>query len=264
MSNVNFDATNAQLQRLPGYQLALSGKDFGFGFPKGADGLVLPGFRVENARAYARSQGVEISGGQIDQRTGTVNDPNADHWYSDPRVLGPIAVGAATGGALAFGGPAAAAASGAGTVPAAASGVTSAGTPMADFLAGAPGMASTESGLVNGAAVPSFANSIKSILTNPRDLASLAAIIPSLKLAGGSGPNPFSANSDLMGQINSGLAMQNERTKQAQPIYDALINQAYGRTPTRYRGAAPSGYPASGDAAPAGAYPFTAPQFGGR
>lgn len=114
--------------------------------------------------------------------------------------------------------------------------------------------------------VPAFTSMLHQLISTPQGLASLVALIPALKAmsSGSGGSNPFGGNSDLMGQINDGMAMQNARTKQAQPVYDALINQAYGRTPTRYRGAAPAGYPAGGDAPPDGAYKFSAPQFGGR
>lgn len=49
----------------------------------------------EQARAQATTQGRDTSGMRWDGRRFV--DANADHWYSDPRVLGPAAVAAATG-----------------------------------------------------------------------------------------------------------------------------------------------------------------------
>ena len=107
----NLDEINRSLSGDPQYRAALNG-EVNFGqFPTGPDGKVLPGFRVENARAYAASKG--MNNGYAVNDKGEFYDQNATHWY-DPQYLGPLAVGAATGlGALgAFGGGAPAAASG--------------------------------------------------------------------------------------------------------------------------------------------------------
>lgn len=129
-----FSDVNRQLTAVPAYQQALAGADLGFGLPTGADGRVLPGFRAENARMAAQRAGVTIPSGQI-QADGRVTDPNADHWYSDPRVIGPAAVGAFTGGAALLGAPAAAGVGVAGGAGAAGAGAAGAG-------AGAAGMSS--------------------------------------------------------------------------------------------------------------------------
>lgn len=180
-----------------------------------------------------------------------------------PIIVGSIfALGLATGGA-GFAG---------------AGGGASSTTPLAD-LSGAPAFGSTDAGVIAGSAVPAAASTVggatgwldglKKLATTPKGVATVAALIPTLtNLFGGNdgsnGNSPFGAGSPLMKSAQDSMDMANARTKEAGPIYDALINQAYGQTPTRYRGAAPAGYPAGGDAAPAGAYQFNAPQFGGK
>lgn len=156
-------------------------------------------------------------------------------------------------------------------------------TPITD-ISTAPAFGATDAGVMAGTTLPAagagtsaavdaasasqtIKNSLTKQFTTPQGLAQLAALIPTLHTLAGSGENPnnpFNANSPLMAEVQRSIQMGNDRTAKASPIYDAVVNQAYGRTPTRYRGAAPSGYPAGGDAAPAGAYTFQAPQFGGR
>ena len=98
-------------------------------------------------------------------------------------------------------------------------------------------------------------------LNDPNRIAQVAGLIPAFQnLFSGGGEGAFGANSDLMKGINEDMGAARKRYQQAGPIYDALINMAYGRTPTQYRGAAPAGY--SGDRAPEGGYAFTPPRFG--
>jgi hypothetical protein len=99
-----YDTENAALANDAGYRAALQGQPVpGEPFPMGPDGLVLPGFRPGNARAYARRKGLDF-GGHIDPQSGQISDPDVSHWYSDPRVIGPLAVGGATLGLGALGG----------------------------------------------------------------------------------------------------------------------------------------------------------------
>ena len=79
-----------RLSRAPTYQAALRGEWFSPGMPR------TPGFRVENLRAAARLDGVEIPSGYA-WKDGRFQDAQETHWYSDPAVIGPLAVGAATG-----------------------------------------------------------------------------------------------------------------------------------------------------------------------
>lgn len=133
MPNSDFNTTNTSLQSDPQYRAALEGRYNPHGFPTGPDGLVLPGFRKEAARAYADSKLGRQAGtpaGAIDNK-GKFYDPNDEPWYADPRIIGPAAVGAATGigllagGAGASAGGAVASASPAATSAPAASGVLS-------------------------------------------------------------------------------------------------------------------------------------------
>lgn len=84
-----------KLQRAPTYQAALLGQ-----WHQPLNGT--PAAKAILLREAARADGIDIpSGYAFDPKKGFY-DANADHWYSDPRVLGPIAVGAAGGiGAIA-------------------------------------------------------------------------------------------------------------------------------------------------------------------
>lgn len=105
--NLGHDQTGAasqDLQNLPGYQDALSGKVNAGSFPVGPDGLVLPGYREMNARYFGEQHGVNLGSGSHIDKGGDVHAVNDQAWYTDPRWLGPIAVGAASLGAGALGG----------------------------------------------------------------------------------------------------------------------------------------------------------------
>lgn len=99
-----------RLRQFPDYLAAASGRPIqGAPFPQPTSKYQA----AENARWVASQHDVEIPGGQIHE-DGTITDPNADHWYSDPRVLGPAIVGGLTLGAGAFAGGGAGAAGAAG------------------------------------------------------------------------------------------------------------------------------------------------------
>lgn len=172
-------------------------------------------------------------------------------------ALGGIAAASALAGAA--GGGAAGSTVAPGVVNLATPASTAAAAPIAPAAAAAGTHAAT-------AAAPSFASRLSSLVHDPKKLISLAALIPSLaRSLGGGGNGSGFGSGDLGGigdEITKNLAMQRERMQQAQPAFDALVQQAYGQTPSAYRGQAPAGStPAQ---APSGAYAYQAPRFGGR
>src|SRR5438132_4351900 len=129
-------------------------------------------------------------------------------------------------------------------------------------LSGAPALGSTEAGVIPGVAVPDAAAAggagasgviakLKNFFTSGggvKDVASLAALLPMLaSRGGGGGSTPFadlklpSDDPALLNDARSAYALQQKRVNQTQPAFDALVSQAYGMTPTRYRSAAPQG-----------------------
>lgn len=245
----NYDSINAQLRYDQGYQDALAGRINSGQFPTGPDGLVLPNFRDMNARYYAEQKyGRDRIGGAQD-RSGNFYDPNADHWYSDPRVLGPIAVAAAGGlaGAGLLPGAPSAAAAGGGASSFPASGLNADGTLAASLThpAGmvpggtAAGVAAGTGGLgsiapiASGAAGSAAANaatsggSILSKLMSPSGIASLAGLIPAL-MGGGSGGNVSQAQEAL---LNEAL----KRSQRVDPLHQAVTQLAFSRLPDSAR-----------------------------
>jgi len=232
-----------------------------------------------------------IPGSKVQYRplSETLADPNFDV-YTDPdgtmavrKKAGfwtkaiPYLVGGGMGyGALANAGVFGAAAAGAGGSGAGAGAATSVipgtGIPVvagtgpgltAPALAGTVGSAASgAAGRATQAAAPSVARSLTQQLTDPQNLAGLAALIPMLTNMGGGDDsnNPF-GNSKVNEEIASALALQRKRLEQTQPALDTLVNMAYGMSPTRYRGAAPEGY--TPNEAPTGPYQYESPRFGG-
>lgn len=86
-----------------------------------------------------------------------------------------------------------------------------------------------------------------------RDAAGLAALIPALT-AGRGNAGPFGSNSELAEEVRRALAMQRQRTEQAQPVYDTLVRMAMGMSPQAYRQDGTTPTP----------YPYESPRFGGR
>lgn len=93
-----------------------------------------------------------------------------------------------------------------------------------------------------------------------RDVAGLASILPMLRASGGGGSSPFGDVPET--EIADAYALQKRRTMATQPAFDALVSQAYGMSPMRYRGAAPEGYPAAAKEPVSGAYAYRGPSFG--
>jgi hypothetical protein len=96
--------------------------------------------------------------------------------------------------------------------------------------------------------------------SDPQSLAALAA----LGIGGASslmgGPDNAMSDDAIKDEIAKSLAIQRGRLEQAQPAYDAMVNMAYGMSPTHYRGAAPAGFKAPQTDNPA--YQYQAPRFG--
>lgn len=190
------------------------------------------------------------------------------HWYTDPGVIGPIvagsamagfgAAGAAGSGGGASGGGAAAASGGVPAMP-----WTIPAGFEASMGAAPPAAAAAGGGLLGG---------LKNFLTSKKgvgDVAGLAALLPLLtSRGGGGGSTPFADlklpadDPALLNDTRAAYALQQKRVNQTQPAFDALVSQAYGMTPMRYRGAAPEGVSSEATAAPSGAYAYRGPQFG--
>lgn len=246
MANTDFSGVNASLKGDPQYQAALDGRvNFG-GFPTGPDGLVLPGFRQQNARAYAEQKlgrGNVPSGGIRD--TGEFYDPNADHWYSDPRVLGPIVVGAAGGLGAALGGPP----SMVGTVvgesnmvggmsaPAAALPATF-GTP--SQIAGISVPTATQGGVGLGGVTAAGAGAgaagagakFKDFFTNPKNIAGLAATGVAMGGAAGGGGAKSPMDDATVQQL---MQMALKRQQRTDPLHDSVTQLAMAMMPTGYQ-----------------------------
>lgn len=140
------------------------------------------------------------------------------------------------------------------------------GATAAGGFAGAPALGSTATGVVagNGAggigagSAPSILRKLQSSVTDPRNIAGLAALAPMFTSLGG-GNSGLPGGDALNNEITQSLALQRQRVQQAQPVYDTLVNMAYGMTPSGYRGAAPQGYAAP---ATADSYTYQPPRFG--
>lgn len=180
------------------------------------------GQRVENARARAAAAGEAIGSGRINPQSGVLEDPNDEPWYLDPRIIGPLAVGAAGGvGALASG-------------PAAAGVIPGTGIPT---VAGAGGTAAlptapaVTAGTIAGttAAGTSAIDKIRNSLTSANGIASLASLIPALVSATSGGGN--TGNADLS-RLN---AITEARMRRADPLHQVAVQLAYGRAPIRAR-----------------------------
>lgn len=191
-----------------------------------------------------------------------------------PFVAGAVGGGAAGGGAGAAGGGAGTSASTAGGLGLASGGALPLGTgltaaqmttPAFGSLLGATGAAGAgvPVAAATTAATPSVLQRLKGLVPDSiGDVAKLAtgaaALIPQFTGAGNS--NAF-GNAEIEDEVKRALALQRGRVEQAQPVYDALVNMAYGMTPTRYRGAQPAGYPETAQHAPAGPYAYQGPRF---
>jgi hypothetical protein len=213
----------AKLQRSPTYQRALRGEWWAEGMPH------TPGFQAEHLRAAARMDGIEIpSGYKFDRGSGSFIDANADHWYSDPRVLGPAAVAAGGAAGALFGAPAGAAPG----IPA-----------LGNVNANAAHAAAAASG---GAASGGVTAALKNLVPNSaRDIVGLAGAAVPL-IAGAGNANPFSDDEEqaLLDEIRRGMALQRQRVEQTQPVFEDLVrrtqasapNATYGGPAYQYQG----------------------------
>jgi hypothetical protein len=138
----------------------------------------------------------------------------------------------------------------------------------AGIVANAPSMAAGGAGTTAATAAtaaaasqaPRFVDRIKDLITDPSQIAGLAGLAVSTASGGRSGGDSLAA-SGVNDEITRSMALARQRMEQTQPVYDTLVNMAYGSTPVRSRGAAPAGY--QPNQAPSGAYQYQSPRFGG-
>lgn len=230
----NYDSINAQLRNDPGYQAARAGRVNVGQFPTGPDGLVLPNFREMNARYYAQKKYGQNSVGGAQNKQGDFYDPNADHWYSDPRVLGPIAVGAAGGlaaGGLLPGAAQSAAAGGAGAPTAVPSMPWTIPAGFEASMGAAPpalgSVAPTVAGGAAGAGAKTLAGSIKDKLLSPSGIAGIGGLIAALMANRGNGET--SAAQEAL--LNEAL----KRSQRVDPLHQAVTQLAFSRLPISAR-----------------------------
>lgn len=261
------DQFNQSLRANPQYQAFLRslGAD-----PSGA--LALTPAQRKQAEAWVRAHVGDIGNLEIDP-AGNANQ-NEGFWKQakewGPAVGGSALAlfgvpglfnGALTGGSTAAAGGTSSAAGGAeGLLPATTPVPYSSVALSPPGFAGAGGVAGgggigAATGLTSAGS--SVIDKIVKAATSPGGLATLATLIPSLM---GGGSNPF-GDVNVSEELSKTLALQRGRMEQAQPVYDTLVNMAYGTSPIRSRGDAPSGY--TPNPAPSGAYQYQAPRFGG-
>lgn len=164
---------------------------------------------------------------------------NQDHWYSDPRILGPAAV-AAGGGLGLLAGPASAGGAGAAAgTSAPLGGLTPAMTASAPAIASQGVSASVGAGA--GAGAGTLANVGKNLLgnlTSANGIASLAPLIASLAASGGGGGNGGTNNEFLQGAYADAKrqnAMHEARYRRVDPLHQAVSQLAFSRMPISSR-----------------------------
>jgi hypothetical protein len=224
---------NEQLRRAPTYQAALRGQWRAPGLPDNGTRAML----AQHLRAAAQQDGIVIPAGYAFDGQ-QFNDANADHWYSDPRIIGPAAVGALTFGAGAFGGAAGGGAGAAGgALPSASIPGMHAAVPGSIAGQGGVGLGGmTAAGAGGGGikgAVSGLGNQMLDNLTTPKGIASLASLVPALMSRGGGG-----GGGDLMGQnpqLQNLMNMSAERAQRTDPLHQAVTSLAMSRMPVSSR-----------------------------
>lgn len=236
MPNSDFTGINQQLQGDPQYRAALAGHYNPYNFPTGPDGLVLPGFRQQAARAYVDARFGRRPGtpaGAI-RSNGEFYDPNDEPWYTDPRIMGPVAVGAASGiGAFAGGagaGAAAPAATGSLTAP------VSSNVAMPTF--GAAGGAGAASGAGSTAASGAAAATGSSVLG--RTMQALAGGLPIVgaltnRNAGGSLGSNINDVMQALPELRQMLNLQMGQAQRADPLHQSLVTLSQRLLPNSAR-----------------------------
>lgn len=232
MENLDFSDVNTRLRGDAQYQAALNGEINIGGFPTGPDGRVLPGFRLENARAYAEGKlGREnVPGGTINSK-GEFSDPNATHWYSSPAFWGPIAALAPLGVAAlgGIGGGAGAAA------PAAYTGT--AGT--AGAAGGTGAAVGTGVGVASGAAGGmTTLQRIMNVFNNPFVASAVGGALTGIFGGDDGGPNPFT------GQVAPQKTLEQSQTLLKGALGDAVkkseqptkLRSSYVQSPPSFSG----------------------------
>lgn len=234
MPNSDFTDINRQLQGDPQYQAALAGRYNPYNFPTGPDGLVLPGFRQQAARAYVdqrfgRRPGTPAGAFRSD---GQMYDPNDEPWYADPRIMGPLVVGGATAGASLLGGASGAAGA---SVP------TSVGIPAGSL----PGVGSTAmpaaaagSSAVAGSTAAGSGAATSSVLDRTmRALAGAAPVVGALtqRNAGGSLGSNVADVMRAVPQLGQMLDLQLGQAQRADPLHQSLITLSQRLLPNSAR-----------------------------
>ena len=243
MSYADVRATNQrvsqQLATAPTYQAALRGQWWYPGMPQ------TDGFRVENLRAAAAADGVDIPAGySYDPKKGFTDANNSSHWFSDVRVLGPLAVAASglAGGFLGGAGSAGGASGGAGTVEGVIPGGAEAGGALGPASSLAPGAAVPGSGIptglgttaattAGGGAATSLLDKLKEKATNPSTYLDIAkAAVP---LAVGALTQPKSAMDDP--SVQALLQMNLRRQQRVDPLHQSVTQLSMAMLPTAYQ-----------------------------
>jgi hypothetical protein len=191
--------------------------------------------RQMNARARARKAGVEIGSGYLNPQSGVLEDPDEQHWYSNPAVIGPLAIAGLTAGAALPGMLGSAAAGGAsGATTMAAPGIPAVAGTGAGVTAPLGGVAAgTAAGGAGAAAAGGSAlDRLRSSLTSPNGIAQLASLIPMLTMAtsGGGG-----GNGQDSGELDRIRAITEARMRRADPLHQVAVQLAYGRAPVSAR-----------------------------
>lgn len=123
----------------------------------------------------------------------------------------------------------------------------------------------TPGGASTAIASTGLVGKIRKALTTGEGVEALAPLIPMLfQMVNGNSGNGGGGMSRgaLEGDITNANAIAKRRLEQVSPIYDTMVNQAFGTSPTHYRSStAPDGY--KPNEAPAGPYAYQAPRFGG-
>lgn len=235
----NADALNSRLRQVPNYQAALAGQDFGYGFPVGPDGKVLPGFRVQNARAAARAAGVVIGPGEVDSKTGEFQDPDRGlgrALLARPELMIPLVLGGgyAVGSLL---GPAAAGAAAFDAAPAVHSAagaanlasISGTGLPAGTAALGGVTPAATAGG---AEAARSLTSRLRDDLLSPEGLVTAGSIAASLAGRGDGMNDQTRATEEQARRLQ---AITEARMRRVDPLHEAITQLAFSRLPVSSR-----------------------------
>lgn len=203
-------------------------------------------------RTHHNEFGFDIPGGYKLMPNGTFQytaTTNQDHWYSDPRVLGPAAV---AGGALGIGllGGGAAAAGGASapefafsSTPIAAGGTAPWAGPASIGAGGAAaaggGAAAGAAGKGIGSALAGAGKNLLGSLTSGEGIGSLASLIGALTAGRGGGNGMSDPSQDFLGRAYEDArrtnALKEQRYTRTDPLHQMVTQLAEDRMPVSSR-----------------------------